>query len=591
MKQDLPMNGADMLVGFSRVDTDPEDEKGPFYMPLGGYGNNHLRISVRGAAVGAETETPYGLKATCIAVTGTNGETVLLYTVDLTVIVSSVTARLRNAIREVFPDIPENNIFFTATHTHSGPDMTNSDTSHPFIDYDGRETTCKANAERYLNMFESQIVRAASEAMADRKRVTEIRTGTVDTVDSDGKNLNFVRHYSLVANGHREVFLGTLASNMNYTGKTCIVNGVTYKTVLGTYMSDPNTNMMLVRFDREGGKSVVFVNYRAHAYVQSGSLASNQEVRQHYSPDFVGPFCKNVEEQAGVLCAFYQGDAGNITPTSSITADMPASFRDDWHNFEKYGRLLAAFAVSALQSSTALSVVKGERTVSTAREQYAALFRNKDYYQLDGETQAIVDEMCEYFTANYGRYENGVHLYKLSAINAMASKSNGLVHSYYHAARIRSRQKLTKETFDVELNAVNIAGLAFTEAPYEMFDSDGDIIRNGGAALGYQNVFVMGYSNDSLFYVPSELGFTQGYDSSMPPMSVPYSYVDVNGNTVSGTAPHETMIGSYEADQCQFVPALDKNGVAIYGTKENGDPIYVGEDLAAHLVKLLESIR
>ena len=106
-----------LQVGYGREDITPLEP-----VPMGGYGNTDKRISVG--------YLDY-LYATCVAITGTNGETVLLYTLDL---ISgggaTVTAGWAKAIEEK-TGVPAANIQFHGTHSHSTPAL--GETDRPVI--------------------------------------------------------------------------------------------------------------------------------------------------------------------------------------------------------------------------------------------------------------------------------------------------------------------------------------------------------------------------------------------------------------------------------------------------------------------------
>ena len=149
-----------LSVGFGRADITPTER-----VPLAGYGNTSRRIS---------TTVLDPLYATCLALTG--GETVLLYHVDLAAARDVYKNRLRPAISKA-TGVDERCIFLTNTHNHSSPDVTN--TAHDTV-------------LRYIDFLEARLIAAAKQALEDRKPVTAMATGSIET-----QGMNFVRRYVL----------------------------------------------------------------------------------------------------------------------------------------------------------------------------------------------------------------------------------------------------------------------------------------------------------------------------------------------------------------------------------------------------------
>ena len=98
-----------LQVGYGRVDITPKES-----IPLGGYGNSSTRLS-----------TGYldPLYMSCIAFTDSNDNTILLFSQDLLGANAKWTRPARQMISAA-TGIPENNISFSGSHTHSAPDST-----------------------------------------------------------------------------------------------------------------------------------------------------------------------------------------------------------------------------------------------------------------------------------------------------------------------------------------------------------------------------------------------------------------------------------------------------------------------------------
>ena len=100
-----------LLVGYGREKIMPETD-----VPLGGYGQTDTRIS--------KQYIDY-LYATCIAFKA-GDETVLLFSMDLIGCYGNWVKNVREAVSQSL-NIPGEKILFTASHTHSAPDMNSPD--------------------------------------------------------------------------------------------------------------------------------------------------------------------------------------------------------------------------------------------------------------------------------------------------------------------------------------------------------------------------------------------------------------------------------------------------------------------------------
>ena len=198
--------GADLsglCVGYSIVDITPKEAT-----PLRGFGASQHIIS---------NEVLYPLKATCIALTGEDGNTVLLLEVDL-VSAEDFIYEARTLINQA-TGVPEDRITIAGSHTHAGPDL--SQFSFPSV-------------ENYRLYLMEQLQKASAEALADRKPA-EVWYGSAETT-----GLNFVRNYQQVdENGNVEYF------GDNY-GQLVTPNN----TAQGMTEADPTLHV--VKFTRQG---------------------------------------------------------------------------------------------------------------------------------------------------------------------------------------------------------------------------------------------------------------------------------------------------------------------------------------------------
>lgn len=140
---------------------------------LGGLGNGPFRISNN------ILDTLY---ATCIAITDSQEQTLLLITMDLLHAMQGMVADMRKIITEQ-TGIPGEHIIIAATHTHAGPDIFNP----------GPKTV-----DDYIEYCVKRVPLAAFAALEDRKPA-RIFTGVKEL-----QGMNFVRHYERAARYIRE---------------------------------------------------------------------------------------------------------------------------------------------------------------------------------------------------------------------------------------------------------------------------------------------------------------------------------------------------------------------------------------------------
>jgi len=273
------------MVGYGRVDITPT---GSVYL----------------AGLGSEDPPRYSqgitdrLYATCIAFTDKNGNTILMYHMDLLNAYDYLVSQ-RNKISYA-TGVPVENIIIAATHNHSGPSL---------------ETN---GADNYISTYKAYLVDwlidSAIEAMEDRKPADMYITST------NPKNLNFVRHYTYI-NG----------SINGYGGSN---------TAIGHTLAADN-QMQLIKFVRQGGKDVVLMNWQGHP---RGHVKSEGLYYQILSD--VDVIRKEIEEDLNCYFAFFLGASGNVNNSSAI------SWEQRTKNYVEHGKALAAEAVAAAAKFT-----------------------------------------------------------------------------------------------------------------------------------------------------------------------------------------------------------------------------------------------
>ena len=276
-------------VGYADVIITPDEP-----MPLGGYGASSWR---------KHEEVLEDIHAIGTAMSDETGKTVIFLTIDTTRAYFEVVPEARKMI-SAETGLPVEAIMITCTHTHSGPDLTN---------------TQEEAVLRYIPRLQAWLVECAKLALADRKPA-RIFVGSIEAT-----GLNFVKHYYNVENGEKKFFGDNFGRH------------VMDETTRHTTDADPTLH--LVRFAREGGKDVVLANWRAHPQLTGGSKIKK------LSADFPAPFRFVLGAQLDCHVHFLQGAAGNINPKSRIPGEQYTM------NHNVFGSRLAYFAVKCLEEN------------------------------------------------------------------------------------------------------------------------------------------------------------------------------------------------------------------------------------------------
>lgn len=272
----------EFTVGYGRANVTPKVPVG-----LTGFGNASTRIS--------DNLLSY-LYLTCLALTDAEGNTALLFGVDATTSDGDVTKTLRMAVTKA-TGIPEENIMISATHSHSGPEITN-----PI----------------FQNLLTSGAVEAAQQALADRAPAT-VKIGSVMT-----QKLNFVRHY--------------IQENGDYVGNNF---GDYSVSPIKAHVTEADREMQLIQFDREG-KDIVLMNFQAHPTMTGG--ASKYDI----SADFVGACREMIERELDCNFLYFTGAGGNLNTTSKIPEENLAEKVD----YKLHGQTLARYAIDNMDTLT-----------------------------------------------------------------------------------------------------------------------------------------------------------------------------------------------------------------------------------------------
>lgn len=305
-------NGKGLQVGYCKQNLTPD-----FPVGLGGFADANTRKSSGVVSY---------VYVTCIAMSE-DDNTVLLYTIDMCGLSPKCTETLCSTVSDG-TGIPKENIFFGATHTHSGPSFGVDD----------------ANGGKFDSLLLQTVLTAGKAALEDLSPATTLVSKT------DVENMNFVRHYKMSDGSYAGANFGSFST----PGVTIVEHATA---------TDPQ--LTLVKFDRtEDKKDVLLVNWQAHPASgnSTGDIGYN-----NISADFVGALRDKVEKETGLQVAYFTGAGGNQNRSSQIKEEDP-----DLGTME-YGEKMGEYAVAALENLTPVegSGVQSAKITVTAENDHA----------------------------------------------------------------------------------------------------------------------------------------------------------------------------------------------------------------------------
>ena len=327
-----------LSVGYGRADISPTEPT-----PLRGYGYSSGRMS-------DNIQDP--LYASCIALTDTSDNTVLLFTLDLT---NSYTEAIDAARKWVSMEtgVPFDAIMVSATHNHSAPDL---------------ENTAEPSIPRYIDSLKRWMAQAAVAALTDRAPARVYITST------QTKNLNFVRRYQLQDGS----YAGDNFGNFKNAPIAC-------------HETQADSQLQLVCFHRENSKDIILANFQTHPHRESSSTNTN------VTADIIAPFREKMESTLNCHFAYFTGASGNINPVSRIEEENVTA------NYIEQGHALADYALDAYATFQEIPTtsVKITKSIHKARvdHTYSAWGRTAvdaiKYYMEHGEL-GVFKQLIQY---------------------------------------------------------------------------------------------------------------------------------------------------------------------------------------------------
>ena len=236
----------------------------------------------------------------------------------------------------------------------------------------------------------------------------------------------------------------------------------------------------MLRFQREGGRDIVLVNWQSHCTITNGTKdeKGRSVTATWMSADYPAAMRNHLEGSLGCYSAFFQGACGNLVPASRIEGEALAPYEK-----EPYGRKLAEFVMDCLNENMR-PVEAGP--IRVIQHQFVGTVNHEDDHRVaDAEA------------ARAGYYE----IEEPAERRAQLQKYG--FNSVLHANSVVNRSKLAASE-ELELMAVAIGDISFATAPIEMFNSHGRHIKHNSP---FEITFMLAYSNGSHSYIPDLKAF------------------------------------------------------------------------------------
>ena len=373
------------------------------------------------------------IQVTCVALS--DGKTVaLILSIDLINMELELNRISKKLLTEQLDlEIPPQNILINCTHCHTT------------VNYK-RKTEPSVIAWKE-EVYYKQLPILAKEALLD------LTPARAFAGKSHTEGLTFVRRY------FRED--GTFSGILHKSKSTAPIV---------RHESDADTEMRTLRFEREGKKDVLMVNYQTH-HGSAGALYPEQ-----ISADWVHPFRETAEKELNCHFSYNNGAAGNLNFYSSIKGERK------YPTFPDAIPYIVGVVKEALADEQEVAVGK----LRVAHSDYEGTCNNTYPAETVALAKAIID-------APEGSEER----------RALVEGSD--FYDAFHAQCVYTAA--TMGSINVPLTAVTCGDLAFCAFPYEMFDTNGKQCRD---ASPFKSTFICSLTGDALRYVGSAEAYKNG---------------------------------------------------------------------------------
>jgi len=375
----------------------------------------------------------------------------LLFAADQCGIVQGIIAQFRAEI-SAKTGVPEGAIFIHATHAHTGPYLVDREHSDPtvlsnIIDTNPGEAQKKLQTE-YYHFFRHRIVDAAVLALNDLKPA-RMSWGT-----SVAPKVGFVRRYRMKD--------GSTATNPGQLNPNILEP-----------LGKPDEQICILRFEREGGNSILLASFGNHPDVIGGTKLS---------ADWPGHTRRIVEQIVpDTNCIFFNGTMGDVNHI-----DVSVSKE----------KSLKTYAMSKHIGQ----VVSGGILQALAKLQYA------EVTDLRAATRKI------FVPANKVYAEELEEAHRIHALH-MAGRDDeipgeGMAKAAIYAGAARMvRLESAPDAFHMDLSAVALGGIVLLGIPGQLFAHSGFELK---AIPGWDMVIPTSQTNGSEGYYPNLSAYKEG---------------------------------------------------------------------------------
>lgn len=387
------------------------------------------------------------LKAIALAVKS-GDETVIILSLDICEIDLNALNKIKSAIA-VKTGIKAENLFISATHTHTGPCLKDSG----YFDYNAEVV------KEYLDFLAEQSAVAAKTAIQDLK-AAKMGYATGKAPD----RIAYIRRYKM----------------KDGSTMTCPpINDPNIDYPLGTL--DKRVNVL--RFDRENAESIVIMNYGIHADTVNGELISS---------DWVGWAQSTLARSLdGVKCVCImgaQGDVGstNVHPTDSDMNDTEISFDN-----EMKSPGMARFVGRAL-AGTVLQVYDKVQYVDVDSIKIITEPCKVDINVPDKKDLPLAHKYAEL----HGQDRDDLIPFKAMELTTVVAEAMRMV-----------RLENSPKTKTMEMKGLRLGNIALIGIPGEPFTEIGEKIKAIG---GFDLIMPCALTNGYEGYFPSKAAYAEG---------------------------------------------------------------------------------
>lgn len=387
------------------------------------------------------------LKAIALAVKS-GDETVIIVSLDICEIDLNALNKIKAAIA-VKTGIKAENLFISATHTHTGPCLKDSG----YFDYDAEVV------KEYLDFLAEQSAVAAKTAIQDLKPA---KMGYATGKAPD--RIAYIRRYKM----------------KDGSTMTCPpINDPNIDYPLGTL--DQRVNVL--RFDRENAESIVIMNYGIHADTVNGELISSDWVGWTQST-----LAKSLDGVKCVCIMGAQGDVGstNVHPTDSDMNDTEISFDN-----EMKSPGMARFVGRAL-AGTVLQVYDKVQYVDVDNIKIITEPCKVDINVPDKKDLPLAHKYAEL----HGQDRDDLIPFKAMELTTVVAEAMRMV-----------RLENSPKTKTMEMKGLRLGNIALIGIPGEPFTEIGEKIKAIG---GFDLIMPCALTNGCEGYFPSKAAYAEG---------------------------------------------------------------------------------